>query len=97
MSGAEQPSAVVRRRVVVHGSVHGVGFRVSCARRAEALGLGGWVRNCSDGTVEAVFEGGEEAVTAIVEWCRRGPPAAEVTDVEVFEEVPQWQQGFSVT
>ena len=87
MTSAGAQPVVVRRRVVVHGRVHGVGFRVGCARRANDAGLAGWVRNRLDGTVEAVFEGSPHAVDAMVAWCRRGPTMARVTDVEVFDEL----------
>ncbi|HLI73526.1 MAG TPA: acylphosphatase [Acidimicrobiales bacterium] len=86
MTSARAQPGVVRRRVVVHGRVHGVGFRVGCARRARAAGLAGWVRNRADGTVEVAFEGSPEAVDAMVAWCRSGPTMARVTDVEVFTE-----------
>ena len=77
---------MVRRRVVVRGRVQGVGFRASCARRAENLGVHGWVRNRSDGSVEAVFEGLAAAVEAMVAWCREGPPFAAVTGVDTTDE-----------
>jgi acylphosphatase len=78
----------IRRRVIVHGRVQGVWFRDSC--RGEALGraVAGFVRNRSDGTVEAVFEGPGPAVEALVEWCRTGPPRARVDDIEVTDEAP---------
>ena len=71
-------------------------FRQSCRRHAEALGLAGSVRNRADGTVEAVFEGEEEDVAKAVAWCRVGPPAAEVTGIDVTEEEPTGTSGFSV-
>ena len=86
----------MRRRVVVHGRVHGVGFRASCARRAIELGLAGEVRNRADGTVEAVFEGERAAVEALVAWCRAGPPMARVTGVDVAEEAPAGARSFAV-
>jgi acylphosphatase len=57
----------VAKRVVVHGSVQGVFFRDTIRRRAESRGVTGWVRNCPDGTVEALFEGDPEAVDALVQ------------------------------
>ena len=71
--------------VVIHGRVQGVGFRASCQQQAVGLGVTGWVRNRWDGAVEALVEGPAEAVDAMVRWCRRGPPAAEVTSVEIGE------------
>ena len=60
------------------------------------MGLGGWVRNRADGGVEAVFEGEEEAVQTMVEWCRRGSEPARVTSVETAEEMPTNEHGFRV-
>jgi acylphosphatase len=77
--------------------VHGVFFRVEARARAESLGLAGWIRNAEDGSVEAVFEGDEERVRSIVEWCRRGPAGARVEDVEVETEQPTGETGFRVS
>jgi len=87
---------VMRRRVVVGGRVQGVGYRESCRRQAERLGVAGWVRNCPDGTVEAVFEGPEEAVEAAVAWCREGPRWAAVRSAAVYDEEPEGLAGFRV-
>lgn len=87
---------IVRFRVVVHGLVQGVWFRESCRRQATSLGLAGWVRNRADGTVEAHFEGPEREVAQAVSWCRAGPPAAEVTGVDVDAEEPEGGLGFQV-
>lgn len=76
----------VRAHVFVTGRVQGVGFRVHTQMQAQSLGLTGWVRNVWDGRVEAVFEGPAAAVQRAVDWCRRGAPAAHVTNVEVREE-----------
>ncbi len=70
-------------RVVVRGRVQGVWYRGWTVAEAGARGLAGWVRNRSDGTVEAVFAGPQAAVEAMVAACRRGPPAAQVRDVAV--------------
>ena len=70
-------------RVVVTGLVQGVFFRDGCQERARAEGVGGWVRNRSDGAVEAEFEGPAAAVERIVAWCREGPRRSRVDDVEV--------------
>ncbi|HWF53757.1 MAG TPA: acylphosphatase [Solirubrobacteraceae bacterium] len=76
----------MRRHVVVHGRVQGVFFRDSMRREAERLAVTGWARNCSDGTVEAVFEGPQDAVEAMIAWCHHGPPRAHVVSVEVHDE-----------
>lgn len=73
----------LRAHVVVAGRVQGVFYRDSMRRRAQQLGLTGWVRNRDDGRVEAVFEGEESAVRAAVAFARRGPQFARVDDVEV--------------
>ncbi len=78
-------------RLVIEGRVQGVAYRDWTQRRAESLGLGGWVRNRRDGTVEAVFTGDEAAVDQMVEACRDGPPAAAVTAVRIvsWDESPE--------
>ncbi|MBW6468261.1 MAG: acylphosphatase [Coriobacteriia bacterium] len=86
----------VRRHVWVDGVVQGVFFRAATAEMAGGLGLAGWVRNLSDGRVEAVFEGTPEAVEAAVSWCRRGPRRAVVERVEVVEEAAEGLRGFRV-
>ncbi len=85
-----------RARVRVRGRVQGVFFRVETRDRARSLGLAGWVRNCPDGTVEAVFEGEDEDVARRVEFCRRGPSGARVDSVDVYEEAPDGVTAFSV-
>ena len=84
---AEPPARGGKRtRVVVSGRVQGVFFRESVRRRAEQERVAGWVKNRPDGTVEAVFEGGSDAVQRLVEFCRHGPRGAHVDDVETYEE-----------
>jgi acylphosphatase len=75
--------------VYIGGRVQGVFFRDACSRQAHHLGVTGWVRNCRDGRVEAVFEGEADAVERMVDWCRHGPPRAVVTSVEVHDEPPE--------
>jgi acylphosphatase len=87
---------VIRARVVVHGLVQGVWFRESCRRVAEEHGVAGWVRNRSDGCVEAVFEGEPQPVSVAVSWCRIGPPRADVSAIDVTEESPEGLRGFVV-
>ena len=71
------------KHLVIRGRVQGVGYRASLIDEARRLGVTGWVRNRHDGTVEAVVDGDPTAVTAIVDWARRGPPGARVADVLV--------------
>lgn len=87
---------MTRKRVVVSGRVQGVFFRDSCRGEARQRAVAGWVTNRDDGSVEAVFEGDEAAVRAMVEWVRRGPPAARVTGVDITDERPEGLTGFSV-
>jgi acylphosphatase len=87
---------VVRRRVIVHGWVQGVGFRLAVARAAETRDIAGWVRNRPDGTVEAVFEGEPDAVESVLRVCREGPRGAEVSRIDVAEEEPDGLSGFDV-
>jgi acylphosphatase len=76
--------------------VQGVFFRDSVRRQALDADVAGWVENRPDGAVEAVFEGAPAAVSRVVEFCRRGPPQAEVVDVECFDETPEGISGFDV-
>ena len=87
---------MIARRVRVHGDVQGVSFRATCRCEAQARGVTGWARNETDGTVTAWFEGEPDAVEAMVEWCRRGPRAARVTDVGVEVVAPQQRRRFDV-
>lgn len=73
----------LRAHVIIHGLVQGVYFRASTRDEAVRLGVGGWVRNLPEGSVEAVFEGEKIKVEEIVGWCYKGPPGAEVTKVDL--------------
>ena len=73
----------VRAHVFVSGRVQGVFFRSETRYEARLRGVKGWVRNLPDGRVETVFEGEEEAVKELIEFCRRGPPGAKVTKIDV--------------
>jgi acylphosphatase len=86
----------VRSRVRVRGLVQGVYFRESTRRAAEAAGVAGWVRNLADGSVEALFEGAEDAVAEVVGFCRVGPADARVESVEVMSEAPGGISGFTI-
>ena len=88
----------MRRRVHVRvtGRVQGVFFRVACAERARELGIGGWIRNAGDGSVEAAFEGPDGDIEAIVAWCRVGPSYANVLDVQVTADVPAGETDFRI-
>ncbi len=77
----------VRAHVFVEGRVQGVFFRANTREEANLLGLTGWVRNCWDGRVEAVFEGEREKVEKVRSWCNKGPPGSLVENVEI-----NWEQ-----
>jgi acylphosphatase len=76
-----------RIRAIVSGRVQGVSYRASTAHEAHRLGLVGWVKNRSDGTVELEAEGPDDKIEALLAWCHDGPPAAHVTKVAT-EELP---------
>ena len=87
---------MTRKRVIARGNVQGVFFRDSTQREAKSAGVAGWVTNRSDGAVEAVFEGEDEAVSRMVEFVRRGPGHADVSDVDVQDEEPEGLDSFEV-
>jgi len=83
--------------VIISGRVQGVWFRADTKDKAEQLGIGGWVRNTTDGKVEAVFEGDEENIKEMLDWCHHGPPSAEVENVEIEKQTPSnGFDGFSI-
>ena len=84
----------IARRLVIRGRVQGVWFRESMRQAAERHGVQGWVRNRTDGTVEAMVEGSATAVEAIVRWAHQGPERAEVVAVEQHEAAPAGHAGF---
>ncbi|PUA79759.1 acylphosphatase [Nocardioides currus] len=80
----------------VTGRVQGVSFRWATAEKARDLGVTGWVRNEPDGSVELHAEGSQDAVDALVEWCRTGPALARVRDVAVREATETGATSFEV-
>lgn len=87
---------MISRHVQVTGRVQGVGFREWTARQARAKGIAGWVRNCSDGSVEAVVSGPDEMVEALIAALHEGPPAARVANLRVSEAAMQEGSGFRI-
>jgi acylphosphatase len=79
---------MIARRIVVRGRVQGVGFRFSMIDAARDAGVVGWVRNRHDGAVEAFVQGDAPAVERVVNWSRRGPPGARVTEIEASDAAP---------
>ncbi len=74
-----------RIHAIVSGRVQGVSYRASTASEARRLGVVGWVRNRSDGTVELEAEGSEETISQLIVWCEQGPPSAAVSGVAIDE------------
>ena len=82
----------------VTGLVQGVFFRVSTQNKAIELGISGWVRNCNDGSVEALFQGSVDQINAMLEWCSRGPELARVDHVQIItkKDCTNPQEGFTI-
>ena len=88
---------MTRVHLIVSGHVQGVFFRQSTKSIARTIGLQGWVRNRTDGTVEIVAEGPLEDVNKLVEWCEKGPETARVERVDRVDEFPVGlPEGFDV-
>lgn len=83
-------------RLKILGVVQGVGYRWAMVQEARRLGVRGGVRNCRDGSVEAIVAGPQQALDRIIDWARKGPPSATVTSVDViagdgaFESFDAW-------
>jgi acylphosphatase len=75
-------------QVMIRGQVQGVGFRAWAEVTAVELGVEGWIRNCRDGSVEAVLAGSEEVILTMIELCRDGPPGARVVAIDQREAGP---------
>ena len=87
-----------RAHIIISGRVQGVFFRVETQRAANRIGVFGWVRNRSDGTVEAVFEGDRDRLDAVLQWCQEGPAHANVIDVNVtWNDYTGEFQSFEIT
>ena len=83
--------SITALHVIVEGRVQGVGYRAFVEREAKARGLKGWVRNRSDGSVEAVFLGEEEDIESMMVACHRGPRMAMVRAVQRMPHPPgEW-------
>ena len=82
--------------LVVSGRVQGVWFRAGTREQALQRGLCGWVKNCSNGTVEIHAEGEKEALEHFIDWCRKGPPGALVTALDIEWVVSQCHKNFEI-
>ena len=85
---SSRDKADLARRFIVRGRVQGVGFRWFVEREAHVLGISGWVRNNSDGSVEVLGQGSRDQLLGLRLRLRQGPRAARVDDVEEFESKP---------
>lgn len=85
---------MIAKRLTLSGAVQGVGFRDWIIGRARSLGVAGWVRNRSDGTVETLIAGEASAVEELVRACRCGPPGADVRDIAEDLVDPPTEPGF---
>jgi acylphosphatase len=94
--GESKSEQRLARRAVVIGHVQGVWFRDSTRRRAQALGVAGWARNCADGSVEVWAEGPQQAVDELLRYCRAGPPRASVEELRVEDVEPAGWAEFNV-
>ena len=88
---------MIRIHVIMHGRVQAVGFRFSARVEAQRFGVSGWVRNRSDGAVEAEIEGEPAAVDRMLAWLDEGPPGADVSSITTSELEPTGETGFRVT
>jgi acylphosphatase len=82
MTGPDLNTRIETYYVRVRGRVQGVGFRHATVRQAHLLGIGGWVANLDDGSVEAMLQGPASQIDLMLEWMRRGPPQARVTGLD---------------
>lgn len=96
MGGVSQEQTTIRRHAIVTGMVQGVGYRWSAREEARRLGLAGWARNRSDGSVEVEVEGEAASVDRILDWLRAGPPGSAVDDVRVSEAAPDGDDAFRI-
>ncbi len=86
-----------RAKLIIKGIVQGVNFRYYTQREARKNNLTGWVRNLPDGSVAALFEGEEEDVEMMIQWCRHGPPSSRVTELIAQKEEFRGEfQSFSI-
>jgi len=89
-------SSSLRLHLRIRGRVQGVWFREATRIEAQRLGVRGWVKNCADGSVEAVLEGEAASVRELEKWCHAGPPSARVLEVQASEEPPAAEKTFQV-
>lgn len=87
---------MIRYKIKVKGKVQGVFYRSTAQAKARELGLSGWVKNEEDGSVLIEAEGEEQKILKLVDWCREGPGAAIVNDIEYGQIEPEGVNGFEI-
>ena len=87
---------IKRIHVIISGEVQMVSFRYYTKYEADLLGLNGWIKNNPDGKVEAVFEGEEDKIKRITEFCKKGPSSSTVKSTDIKEETPENIKGFGI-
>lgn len=87
-----------RRCFWIYGDVQGVAYRAHAQAKARELGVAGYVQNCADGRVEIYAQGAAPQLEALFQWCRVGPPLADVERVEIFDDpvIERWPQPFEI-
>lgn len=99
MAGSEEldlSTSTVAKHITVRGIVQGVNFRYLTRRQARALNVTGWVRNCSDGSVEVVAQASMAQVQALIQWMSQGPSSARVDGIEVEDADPHECHSFDI-
>jgi acylphosphatase len=86
--------AMVSKRIRITGRVQGVGYRAWTMSQASQYNIAGWVRNRSDGSVEAQLQGSEELIKAMIKDCYDGPLMAHVSNIEISDSSPESLSGF---
>jgi len=79
---------LIRIHLIVKGKVQGVGYRNNAKRRADQLGLRGWIKNLSNGSVEIIAQGSEKKIEEFVAWCQKGPIISTVEEVQIEKQEP---------
>ena len=92
MTTDDENAAIECRLVRLRGRVQGVGFREACLRHAREKGLAGWVRNRTDGTVEAMLQGLARELDAMCDWLRGGVPGARVDAIDLTPVAPPFDR-----
>ncbi len=89
---------MAQAHVEITGTVQGVFYRANAQDKAKELNLAGYVKNLSDGSVEALVQGEKAGIEAFIEWCKQGPPSADVENVEVeWQDTTKTYNSFEIT